>query len=597
MKKDSSEPFLTVAGIRLIAALVLAALTAGTTIAEEPPAVLVIYSYGASLPWEGKVIAGLKEAIDSLPPQDKPTIFEETLDSSRLGNTAGKEAWLKYLNEKYGAVGIDTVMTESQQAAELTFSLPELFPEAKRYIFHHAPLDSHPPALQRERRFSSAADLERAVATITEVLPNTKRIVAVLDKSVIGQARSRQLNALARKLPGSVSLELWDNFLEAELYERTRSLGTDTAILYLPVQRDRAGAPLVPTDVARALAQAAPVPVFSHFDTLIGTGIVGGYVVSAYQLGWLMGRTAAYGDRAAPKTQDNYTAATMGYYFDERALRRWGIQEAGLPAGSRVLFRERTFAREYATYLALIIAAFVLETALVFALISSSIRRKRAMTLLAEERATLEEKVRLRTIELETMFKEFQHRVKNGLSIITSLVSLEAGRMEDERARQSLDNLEARISALSTLYDMLYATGGTMEVAANAYLATLIENLGTGLGCDARGITLDTRLEAVPLDIKRAISLALITNELVTNAVKYAFPDGRTGAIEVRLYRDGDRLRFQVADDGVGLPYGFEPENSSGLGMTLVSLLSRQLEGELTWASQAGASFSLVFPK
>jgi two-component sensor histidine kinase len=516
-------------------------------------------------------------------------------------------------------------MTESQQAAELLLSLPELFPRVKRYIFHYAPRDSHPPIRALERRYSSAADLERAVSTITELLPRTKRIVAVLDRSTVGTARAEQLRDISTRLRETTTLELWDDFLEDELYARARLLPQDTAILYLPVQRDRQDRFLVPGDVARRLAEASSVPVFSHFDTLLGTGIVGGYMVSAFQLGWMMGRTAAYGESAAPFSQEDYAAASMGYYFDERALKRWNIATTSLPDGSRILYRDKTFIEKYGAYLAIVAALFALETMLVFSLIRSGIRRKRAITLLDVERATLEEKVLARTAdlalaneglcaeveerkraqakeqeaarELEMMLKEFQHRVKNGLGIITSLVSLEAGRIDDKEGQRVLRNLEARIAAISTLYDMLYATGGVMEVAADVYLENLIENLATSLGADARGIGIITRLDPFPIDIKRAISLALVANELVTNAFKYAFPGERSGSIEVCLSNAGENLRFEVIDDGVGLPADFEPETSTGLGMTLVVLLARQLEGSLTWSSVAGSRFALVFPK
>ncbi len=584
-------------GLRVLAAVFLCLIGGMLAADERPPAVLIIYSYGDSLPWERGVIEGIRDAVADLPNGDKPTIFEETLDTSRLGKAAGKEAWGLYLSEKYASAGIDVVMTESQQAAELLFSLPDLFPDARRYVFHYAPLDRHPRAKAGERRFSSAMDLGRAVATITEILPDTERIVAVLDESAVGRARALQLRALAEQLPAETTLELWNSFLEEDLYDRAKALRPGAAIFYLPVQRDRTGAPLVPADVARKLAAVSPVPVFTHFDTLLGTGVVGGYLVSAHQLGRLMGKTAAYGDRGAPETQEEYATSCMGYYFDARALRRWKIADSRLPIGSRILFEGRSFVKEYGPYLALIIALFVLETALVFALIRSGVRRKRAMRLLDEERANLEAKIRQRTSDLEMMFKEFQHRVKNGLGIITSLVSLEAGRTEDERLGLVLSKLESRVVALATLYDMLYQTGGVMEVAADVYLGTLLENLGMSLGADSRGIKLVTRMESVPIDIKRAIPLALIANELVTNAFKYAFPGGRAGSIKITLAAEGADLRFTVADDGVGLGADFDPESGSGLGMTLVLLLSRQLEGTLTWTSRTGASFTLVFPK
>lgn len=629
MNHDSGKPLTRSLQPRFLIILLFVLVFAGSANAaisrEQPPAVLVIYSYGTALPWEKKVMEGLKIAVESLPSRERPTIFEETLDTSRLGDAAGKQAWGAYLAEKYRTAGIRVIMTESQQAAELLMSLPELLPEARRYIFHYAPTPTHPQAMLGERRFSSVDDLERAVRTVLGVQPRRTRIVAVLDRSAVGRARAIQLRALTEKLVSTATIELWDNLAEEELYAAAGLLPQDAVIFYLPVQRDRNGRKLAPADVARRLAEASSVPVFSHFDTLLGTGIVGGYLVSAEQLGRMMGRIAALGEMAVPASQKEYAAATMGYFFDERALRRWNILDSQLPAESQVLFRERSFAETYGPYIAVVLVLFLLETALVLALIRSSVRRKRAMALLDEERANLEMKVTQRTAELahaneglyaeievrkraeekeqasarekEMMFKEFQHRVKNGLGIITSLVSLEAGRMENDEGQRVLRNLETRIAALSTLYDMLYATGGVMEVSADAYLERLIENLATSLGADTRGIDIVTKLDPFPIDIKRAISLALVANELVTNSFKYAFPEGKTGSIEVRLAVNGETVRFEVMDDGVGLPPGFDPDTSEGLGMTLVVLLARQLDASLTVSSNSGSRFVLNFPK
>lgn len=333
-------------------------------------------------------------------------------------------------------------MTESNQAASLALALPGFSPGAARYIFHFAPDNS---SLPKERaggkRYSSVSDLERALRTIRVLLPKAEKAVVALDRSSLDRARAEQLRAIAPRLAGSLDLELWDDFTKGELYSRASNLHKDWTMLYLPVAIDREGRIVSSVDLARGLARglakAASVPVFSHFDNLLDTGIVGGYMVSASQLGRLMARVAAFGDEAAPRSQAEYSASTMGYYFDARALQRWKIPEGRLPEGSALLCRKQGFLGRFWPLMLALALAFALETMLIWSLGKAKRQRARALALLGAERASLETKVLERTSELErsarekeALLKELQHRVKNSMSIITSMVGLEAGKIE-----------------------------------------------------------------------------------------------------------------------------------------------------------------------
>ena len=288
--------------------------------------VLVLYSYSRSLPWESKVTSGLDEYLASVDPSIKPTLFEESLDSARLGDPRELGVWAAYLGEKYRGAGLDAVMTESHRAMDLLLRFPDLFPGVRRYLFNFAPSDALPLPTPLERRYSSASDLQKAILAITVLVPQTRRIVVVNDRSLLGKARTDQIHVIADKMNPGPSIEILDDFTETDLLDRAKALPRDTSVLYLPVQRDANGTPLSAWAVCARLAAASWVPVFSHFDSLLGTGIVGGYTVSARQLGQLMGRIAVLGDSAAPVSQSEYAAATMGYYFDSRALKRWGIR-------------------------------------------------------------------------------------------------------------------------------------------------------------------------------------------------------------------------------------------------------------------------------
>lgn len=195
------------------------------------------------------------------------------------------------------------------------------------------------------------------------------------------------------------------------------------------------------------------------------------------------------------------------------------------------------------------------------------------------------------------LLHELQHRVKNGMGVIASLVGLEAGRFTDEAVREALGGLESKVSALSSLYDLLQRSGDTATIGLDLYLASLVDNFVSSHGPAERGISLETRLEAVEVSFKRAESLGLVAVELLTDALKHAFPGDRKGSITLGLAREGDLAILTVEDNGVGLPGGFLPEKSAGLGMAIVATLAEQLDGRFEASSREGGGtrFTLSF--
>jgi two-component sensor histidine kinase len=180
--------------------------------------------------------------------------------------------------------------------------------------------------------------------------------------------------------------------------------------------------------------------------------------------------------------------------------------------------------------------------------------------------------------EKEILYLELQHRVKNSLALVSSVVSLEEMASEEAAVRDSLRNVRGRIEVLSSLYQLLGHDVRT-EVDLSRYLGLICESLQSTYG--RPGIILDAGLEPLVIDLKRATNLGLILNELVTNSFKYAFPGERAGKVEVRLRREGGLAVLSVGDDGQGLPPGFDPQSSKGLGFQLVQELARQLSARL----------------
>jgi PAS domain S-box-containing protein len=194
------------------------------------------------------------------------------------------------------------------------------------------------------------------------------------------------------------------------------------------------------------------------------------------------------------------------------------------------------------------------------------------------------------------LLRELQHRVKNSLQIITGLVELETNLSKDPATIEALQHIRNRIRSLGNLYDLLYRSEEVRAVRLDQYLDQLCRSLIETYTSDRGRIELRMQLSETRIEVKRAIPVGLIVNEILTNALKYAFPGGRSGTIHVGLGRSGDELFLEVGDDGAGLPAEFDPEKSKGLGSQLILLLVEQLDGSLVLERGAGTVYRITIP-
>ena len=196
----------------------------------------------------------------------------------------------------------------------------------------------------------------------------------------------------------------------------------------------------------------------------------------------------------------------------------------------------------------------------------------------------------------DVLLQEVHHRVKNNLQTISSLLNLQAETLPDI-AQQALEESQRRIRSMALVHEQLYGAQDPGELDFAEYTRSLTSDLMIAYRGGREGVSLRLELEPVLLGANQAISCGLILNELVTNSFKHAFPESR-GEILVELHSPGDgEVALRVADDGVGLPPGFDWRESNSLGLRIVAVLTRQLAGTLVHHPGAGASFTLTFLK
>ncbi|TSA54660.1 MAG: response regulator [Planctomycetaceae bacterium] len=213
------------------------------------------------------------------------------------------------------------------------------------------------------------------------------------------------------------------------------------------------------------------------------------------------------------------------------------------------------------------------------------------------ERKRAEENVRQSLLEKEVMLKEIHHRVKNNMQVISSLLNLQAGYIEDERALDLFKECQNRVRTMSLIHERLYQAEDLASINFTEYIRRLTGNLLVVYRIDTGIIKLNIYVEDVFLDINKSIPCGLIINELVSNVFKHAFPEGSEGEVSITLTEDKVDKKYTliVSDDGVSFPEGLDFRETETLGMRLVNILTEQLHGTIELDRSGGTSFKIVF--
>jgi PAS domain S-box-containing protein len=213
------------------------------------------------------------------------------------------------------------------------------------------------------------------------------------------------------------------------------------------------------------------------------------------------------------------------------------------------------------------------------------------------ERKRAEEAVQSSLHEKESLLKEIHHRVKNNLQVISSLLRLQAGQIDNPIAKAALRDMQSRVRSMALIHEYLYRSENLAQVDMAGYLKQLCTQLCRALVAQPNTVRLHLDLAPVRLEIDQAVPCGLLVNELFGNALKHGFPEGRTGEVRVDFQpvADGPGLRLRVADTGVGLPADFDLNTMTSLGLKLVRELTSQLGGQLEIKGGAGTVFEVFF--
>lgn len=206
-----------------------------------------------------------------------------------------------------------------------------------------------------------------------------------------------------------------------------------------------------------------------------------------------------------------------------------------------------------------------------------------------------EEKLKLSLKEKEVLLKEVHHRVKNNLQVISSILNLQSSYVRDRKTLELLRESQNRIKSMAFIHESLYQTKDFSNINFSEYVHNISKNLVHSYSGPDNVPELHLETGSIFLNLDTAIPCGLVINELLSNALKYAFPNGRKGNITVQLEQNDGAIRITIADDGVGLPEDVDYRNTESLGLQLVVTLVEQINGKIRLENKKGTKFVIDF--
>ena len=595
--------------------------------------ILVIYSQTVKYPWSRMVRDAFAKGVENLPAAERPEVYEEYLDESRLGTTATGAFVAGYFSRKYRSVTFSAVLAETRDACDFLMRHPGLFPGVPRYLFdfNSGPLPSAPGTIA----YYSTLDCAKSIRTIMSLLPDLRRIIVVGDQSPNHQLFLANLRKKSVEFSGNVILEFWENLSVAELYDKSGKLPRDSAICYLGIFRDRLGEAHVPAQVARQLSTVASAPVFGIVDSFMGAAVVGGYMDSAEREGELMVR-AAMAEKGKPLhlNQADIQAALSGYKFDDRQLKRWRIPDSRLPKGSVILNREPSLWESHRGWIVSAVSAFGVETLLILTLIRINRKRHQGLELLEEARLTLEQKVAERTAELADATQEahranraksdflarMSHDIRTPLNAILGLSHLELvtpSATPHDSLQKIQISAQTLLALINDILDFSKIAAGKLELEQKPFsLFRLLGELESMAlyTAEQKGVLLRFRTSPESPDflVGDELRLRQVLINLISNGVKFTESGEVVVSAEpVQMDEICAFIRFTVADTGIGIPLEQQPrlfqaftqgDNSitrryggTGLGLAICRQLVELMGGEISLESSPGEGSRFTF--
>lgn len=585
--------------------------------------VLLLFPYEDSLGTNTPLRSGMAEVLHAAP--ERVEIYSEFLDSARFPMPADEQHMVEFLRRKYASNRIDLVVTIGQPAyAFLQRYRDTLFPEQpwvlagirdKTLVNDEIP----PNAVAVLSHFDSAGALKLGLA----LQPDAREAIFVTGASALDQRWILAAHDQLSDLEDRLRITYMTGEPLAQLLDRVAALPRDTIVVYQVISRDGDDQHFIPEELVEPISQASSAPVYGVFETYLGRGIVGGHMESWTAVGGDVGRAVLHLLSGKPQPVRSYTAAPA-FVVDWRELRRRGLDEDKLPAGTTVLYREPSAWAQYRS-LVFIVTALVAVQALLIALWLLRLRKlraERALKLAEAEAHQQREKVAhlARVAILGQMSGALAHELNQPLTAILSNAQaaqrlLARGRNDTDDFKQILADIVADDrragEVIARLRAMLRQGGTQLEPLDVDVLLTEVLSLARAQ-LTAQQVDVRTHLTpSLPPVLGDRIQLQQVLLNLLLNASEALCAKGKDNrrVTVSTTTNEGGFVTIAIADNGPGLDAAifnrlFEPfvttkENGLGLGLSICRSIMAAHGGHISAAKNAdgGATFTVALPR
>jgi signal transduction histidine kinase len=586
--------------------------------AAEPKRVLLLHSFGPQfVPWV--FFAGqFREELFRLSP-DRIDLYEASLEGSRFQQPDEQGPIVDYLVALFGTRKLDLIVTLGAPAAffaqkyraQLFPSTPLVIGGPEQRAINYSTLTSN------DAPVAVTLDFKKWIENILQVLPDTTHIAWVVGASPLERFWTEEFRRTSQPFTDRISFEWFNDLRFEDMLERVSKLPPHSAIFYVDLRVDAAGVPLDRDLVLPKLREATNAPIFSYIDSYLGSGIVGGPMLSSEEVGRRMAVAAVRILSGESPGDLKIPALALGApQYDWRELQHWNISEDRLPAGSVVRFREPTVWKQYRWQITLICAVVLLEGALISGLLYERRRRLHAEVQSRQRSAELAHINRFSTAGELTA--TIAHEINQPLgAILTNIETAELMvkspapdlqeigeiladvRRDDERASEVIGRLRSLLKKAP--FELKHIDLNEVVRETVRFLSALAV---------ARKVDLTSFIAPTPLPIKGdLIQLQQVILNLIVNAM-----DAMSGMpsaerrITVSTARDGNSADLSVSDVGPGIPFEklkevFEPffttkPQGMGMGLSIARTIVEAHGGQLSAENRAGrgAAFRMRLP-
>jgi diguanylate cyclase (GGDEF)-like protein len=435
---DHAVPRLTLSRLAFLAVLLIACVSSVTVHAEERAKnILFVFSWNQGIPWQRELEKGFEQQFSIS--GKKPNLYYEYMDAGRFSSPDQLVNFRKYLEGKYSGLSLDDVVFESEPAARLLQSKPGMFGKARLLALNPSPdvkIVSSIAAVVPVR-----IDFQTAVPEILRMTgANTVYLVGGTTPETANRARVVS-GIISRDKPARKVISLVGLPMDQILF-RLEKPEPDSVIFYLLMFRDGTGKPFIPFEAARKITARAHAPVYSFWTPLMGSGIVGGYMLSGEKVGQEAAVLLSNGLQRGH--QADLTDRFHGYYFDWRQLIHWGIDESTLPRNSNIMFRRPDFFKEHLVEVSI---TLILAVLIVLAV------RYRELKKYNRELDSARKGLQSANLELGQMKSSLEEKneMLRKLSITDSLTALHNRAYLDEKLREEINRVERHPDDLSII--------------------------------------------------------------------------------------------------------------------------------------------------